>query len=114
MRSCLIDVLGMMQIGMISSSGVNIFKGDVFPQDSHLVGGVGGAIRVLRDCLIKRKNPPPSPYRKGMFPKICVADLRPQITSVLHEDKCRGGRAIMEAIWHAVGPREQTFLMLNN
>ncbi len=62
---------------------------------------------------IERKNPP-SPYRDGMFPKICVADLRSQIALVLQEDKGRSFRPIMEPICHAVGRKGQPFAMLNN
>ncbi len=42
--------------------------------------------------VIERKNPP-FPYWKGMFPKICVADLWPPIVSVLHEGNATGSAA---------------------
>ncbi len=72
---------------------INLPDPDTFTFDRvPQVRGVGpvrvDAMQGTQVLNIVRKNPP-SPYQSGILLKICDADLRPQIVSVLQEGKSK-------------------------
>ncbi len=82
------------------------FRFCVFPS----ARGTHGPQRRQLSHGIERENPP-SPYRKGMFPKVCLADLRPQkqITSVLQEDNSTGSAALCRRSVTLLGLQHRRF-----